>query len=194
MMRRSIWLIAAAIVSITLQSSASAESLKVYHWSTPDGEHHIGDSMPPDAAKYGYTVEDMGSGKTTVVPPPKSKQEIQHEAALAKQARTAREAAIKQSNEDNAFLARFPSKSEIDDSEQKDIAAIDQQIKRIEQKAGSLKNSGRDPLDIEVTKRGLINEITRLYVKKYDRQFLADQQRKQLAEILKRQAAQSTAK
>lgn len=105
------------ILVLALVTPIRSFSDSIYKWQTPDGGQHISDLIPPSDVRYGYTVIDMSSGEKTVVPRELSPEEIKEKEALAankeKEQRLAADKEKIQTQEDDAFLARFSSHADI---------------------------------------------------------------------------------
>lgn len=116
------------IVLFGLFISCSAHA-KMYKWVDKSGKTHYGDTIPPEYADQGNTQLDKRGqvvNKTDAALTPAQIRERDEAAAKAKKEK---EEALEAQRRDKALLATYTELREIDSSLQRNLGAIDVQIK-----------------------------------------------------------------
>lgn len=123
-----IWVCLISIFFIT----PSFANQNLYKYKNSNGEYTIGNSLPPEAAKFGYYVISPRGNVIEEIPPEKTKAEILQEkqklAAEKQAALKAHQEALlrkKQEEQDNILLKTFGSTDDIKRSRDQKIHAIE---------------------------------------------------------------------
>jgi len=161
-MRIRIILAALALCAAALALSASAvaaEGAAHYRWRDAHGVLHFSDSLPPDAVQYGYQLlNGQGIVVRTVERPLTPQERKQRDAAAA-----AKAAAVKQARDraraDSQMLAAYPHERDLLQTQQQQLATIDQTLGTTELNLKSQERGLADLLqraaEIEHTQKGV---------------------------------------
>ena len=122
-------LVIAAMATTAVMAAGGATH---YRWRDAHGVLHFSDSLPPDAAKYGYElINDQGIVVRTVERALTPQERKQREAAAAVQAAAARQARDR-ARADRQMLAAYPQESDLRQAQQQQLGMIDQTISTTE--------------------------------------------------------------
>lgn len=145
-MRNLISRLVLLLLASTLALSALAAGNVRYKWRDAEGNLHYSDSLPAEAGVYGYDVINAQGVLVKRVEPAMTAEEraIAKTAADAERAR--KDAAERQSRDDQQLLAANPTEADLRKTQAQQTEMIDLQIKSVQTGLQSLERSLTDLL------------------------------------------------
>ncbi|MEZ5462059.1 DUF4124 domain-containing protein [Dokdonella sp.] len=145
-MRSSMYRLALLLLVPTLALSVLAAGNVRYKWRDAEGNLHYSDSLPAEAGIYGYDVINaQGVLVKRVEPAMTADEKAVAKAAAAKQ-RAEKDAAERQSRNDQQLLAANPTEADLLKTQAQQIEMLDLQIKSVQTSLQSLERSLTDLL------------------------------------------------
>ncbi|MBC6943016.1 MAG: DUF4124 domain-containing protein [Xanthomonadales bacterium] len=120
------------IVALALALTATfalAAGATRYKWRDAEGALHYSDSLPPEAARFGYEVVNGQGVVIKRVERAKTAEELAAAKAAAAKAKAERIAAEQQARDDDRMLSSYPEEADLKRAQQERLDAIDQEIK-----------------------------------------------------------------
>ncbi|MGA9855739.1 MAG: DUF4124 domain-containing protein [Gammaproteobacteria bacterium] len=140
---RTFSLTLAAILATTLMAGALAQgnTQKLYKWVDKNGIVHYGSSVPPEYASQQLQVLNSEGVTVQTVAAPKTPEEIAKDKQAKAEAAAKAKQAQQQQDNDQMLLDTYTSVADIERDRNSRLAAIDSQIKVINNSISSLQNA-----------------------------------------------------
>lgn len=116
----------AAIAASFAQAAGTGHTQ--YKWRDASGALHYGDSLPPEATKFGYEVVNGQGLVIKRVERAKTADELAAAKAAAAKAEIERNAAAQQARDDERLLSMYGDESDLKRSQQQRLDSVDQEI------------------------------------------------------------------
>jgi len=116
-----------AIIAASLAQAAGTGHTQ-YKWRDAAGALHYGDSLPAEAAKFGYEVVNGQGLVVKRVERAKTSDELAAAKVAAAKADAERNAAAQRAREDERLLSMFAEESDLKRSQQQRLDSVDQEI------------------------------------------------------------------
>lgn len=128
-MRRSLPILLATLLAAAAMDAAAQKSdHNRFKWRDGGGNLHYSDSLPPEAARYGYEIVNPQGIVVRRVEREKTATELAAAKAAAAREKAEREVADARARADAQLLANFPQESDLLRAQRQRIEMLDQQV------------------------------------------------------------------
>ena len=128
-MPRSLPILLATLLAAAATNAAAQKSdHNRFKWRDANGNLHYGDSLPPEAARYGYEIVNPQGLVIKRVAREKTAAELAVAKATAAREKAERDAAEARARADEQLLANFPEEEDLLRAQRQRVEMLDQQV------------------------------------------------------------------
>lgn len=127
-MKVIVYALAALLLAFSDPVAAANAAHNRYKWKDAEGNVHFADSLPADAAQFGYDIVNSQGLVTKHVDRAKTPEELKAAEQEAKQQAAARHEAEEKNKKDQQMLAAYPSEADLVKAQQAQLDMLDQHI------------------------------------------------------------------